>query len=113
MPKKKVEQLTQTHGKSEKFVPTTLEQVWGDTGISKYKTMDLGAYSEFLASLNKSDLQAHAVKVSVLPTDNREMLTKKLITKFKEHVAAYRKPEQILSPSPVSSNALKILAEGR
>ena len=44
---KKLESLSQTDGMSmdnaeQKFEPTTLDQVFGDDGTSKYKTLDLG-----------------------------------------------------------------------
>jgi hypothetical protein len=114
MPRKKISDVSQTHGKQEKFVPTTLDQVWGDTGINRYKTMETEDYSRFLTELNKSDLQAHAVKVGVLPTDNRDMLTKKLLAAFKNYVAAYRKPNiELPNSSKVSDKTLRILSEGR
>ena len=52
MPKKKkskkVKDLAQTDGMSrgeeEKYVPTTLDQVFGDEGTDKYKTLDFDVY---------------------------------------------------------------------
>ena len=38
--KQNLEDLSQAHGKEEKFVPTTLDQIWGDEGLSKYGTME-------------------------------------------------------------------------
>ena len=38
--KKSVKNLSQTHGKEEKFEPTTLDQIWGDDGIKDYKPND-------------------------------------------------------------------------
>lgn len=112
--RKKLTEMKQAHGKQEKFVPTTLDQVWGDTGISKYKTLDEAAYAAELAEMNKSDLISHACKVGVVPADDRERLIKKLLTQFKQHVSQYRvaslKPE---APKEVSKEVLKILAEGR
>ena len=42
---KKLESLSQTHGKEE-FKPTTLDQIWGDTGISKYGTLNEDEYEK-------------------------------------------------------------------
>jgi hypothetical protein len=114
MPKKKIEQLSQTHGKQEQFQPTTLEQIWGDTGLTRYKTMDETEYSTFLKDLNKSDLQAHAMSIGIIPIDNREMLTKRLVREFKSYVSGYRKPlDQRVTPSTISKEALSILSEGK
>ena len=53
-------ELSQTHGKIEKIQPSSLDQIWGDTGISKYKTLDKGEYQTQIGDMNKSDLQTHA-----------------------------------------------------
>ncbi len=34
--KKKLEELSQSHGMEEKFIPSTLDQVWGDEGLEDY-----------------------------------------------------------------------------
>ncbi len=44
--KKKLEELSQSHGMEEKFIPSTLDQVWGDEGLTKYGTMDEEAYTD-------------------------------------------------------------------
>ena len=41
MPKKTTKN-SQTHGKVE--TPNSLDQIWGDTGISKYGTLNLEEY---------------------------------------------------------------------
>ena len=59
-PKKaKAKKMTQTHAKVEGFQPSTLDQVWGDTGNTKYGTMDEAEYTDKLKEMNKSDLQDH------------------------------------------------------
>ena len=48
-PKKSLENLNQAHGKDEsRPVPTTLDQIWGDDGTSKYRTLDVDEYKEEL-----------------------------------------------------------------
>lgn len=110
--KKKMKQID---GKvSEKIVPTTLDQVWGDRGLSKYRTMDAAEYERQLAEMNKSDLQAHAVTMGVLPQDSRERMTKTLLSMFREYVNSFKRPENTIpAPKEISKAASKILAEGR
>jgi hypothetical protein len=106
--------LSQTHGKTEEFRPTTLEQIWGDTGTWKYNTMDETEYRGVLENMPKSDLLAHATKIGLIPVDDRTMLINRLTSEFKKHVIAYRSPMVDGSKSkPLSKEAEKILKEGR
>ena len=112
--KRSTKSLSQTHGKEErKTRPTTLDQVWGDTGLSKYGTMDEASYAEEISSMNKSDLQAHASTVGIIPIDNREMLSQRLMREFKKHVASYNTPVEKKRSIQLSKAAKAILAEGR
>jgi len=113
--KTKLENLSQTHGKLDTFQPTTLDQIWGDSGASKYGTMDEEIYAKQLTGMNKSDLQTHATKVGIVPIDDRERLTKTLMHEFRQFVASYRYPsvKAARGSQPVSSEVAKILAEGR
>ena len=114
--KKKLENLSQTHGKEENGVqPTTLDQIWGDTGLWKYKTMDSEEYTDYLKNLNKSDLQAHATKMGLVPVDNRDTLTQRLVREFKKHVSAYTTPthKDPTADGKVSEEVRKILREGK
>ena len=108
------ESLSQTHGKEEKYKPTTLDQIWGDKGSTKYGTVDVNEYVRTLEGMNTSDLQAHAHKMGLIPVDDRVTVTKKLIYEFKTYISGFRKPDQKPpTSSPVSSEAKKILDEGR
>ena len=113
--KKAVKNLSQTHGKEEKsFEPTTLDQIWGDDGLSKYKTLDEEEYEKSLREMGKTDLQTHATQIGLIPVDNRETLMSRLVREFKRHVQKYRPPKvSKKKPKDVSSEALKILREGR
>lgn len=114
MPRKKLNSLNQTHGKEEKFAPTSLDQVWGDTGLSKYNTFSAEEYRAKLAEMNKADLRAHAAKMGIIPVDNRELIIKSLIRKFNQHVSAYQRPIIPQNKNKVlSKEALDILAEGK
>lgn len=114
MAKKKINELNQTHGKTESFEPTTLDQIWGDTGLNKYNTFDEGVYLARLHEMNKTDLQTHASQVGIIPIDNIEMLTKRLVKEFQKHISAYRKPAKTEeAPQKISKEVKKILEEGR
>jgi hypothetical protein len=105
--------IIQIDGKQEKSKPSTLEQIWGDNGLRRYKTTNQEEYTNYLLGLNKSDLQTHAASIGILPQDNRELLSKKLIKEFRTYVAGYNVPDPIPKPSKVSPEVLRILAEGR
>jgi hypothetical protein len=112
MPKKsKLDSLTQTHGQVES--PRTLDQVWGDSGQSKYGTLVLAEYQKYLKELTKSDLQAHAIKVGLIPVDNRETLVKRLEREFNKHISLYQSAPKTKNNIKLSKSARDILAEGR
>ena len=99
MAKKKLNlnEIHQAHGKDEnRDSVQSLDQLWGDDGFSKYKTLDVSEYTQQLAEMNKTDLQNHAAKLGLVPIDSRELLVKRLVAEFKKHVTKYekvRKPE--------------------
>jgi len=106
--------MTQTHAKEEKFQPSTLDQVWGDTGNTKYGTMDEEKYLNKLQEMNKSDLQAHANRVGMIPIGDRGVLTKKLMSEFKKYVSGFKKPDTAINPPPtISKEAARVLSEGK
>lgn len=103
----------QIHGKIETNEPTTLDQIFGDTGINKYKTLKLEEYESQLNDMNNSDLQAHAYKIGLVPVDNIKMLKGRLITEFKKHVNSFKKPKTVNKPIVISQEVKNILSEGR
>jgi hypothetical protein len=110
--KKKIKQI---HGELEKNVPTTLDQIWGYSGQSRYGTMNEEEYVKEIKSFNKTDLQAHAVKHGILPNSDRQRLENTLIKEFKKYVGTFKKP---VTPKDKNSKlpnqtVLDILSEGR
>ena len=109
--------IMQTHAMEEKqeFEKTTLDQIWGDEGNSKYGTLDESTYTTQIKAMNKSDLHSHAIKLGILPGENRELLTNRLLREFKKHVLSFRKPKQTSAKKPqdVSQAVKSILAQGR
>lgn len=110
---KKITELSQAHGKEEKFQPQTLDQIWGDEGNSKYKTLDVDVYKAQLADMSISDLQTHATQVGLIPIDNLEQLRKRLVSEFQKHVSMYKVPKINTRNKPVSKEAMDILSEGK
>jgi hypothetical protein len=107
----KLDALSQVHGRVEK--PITLDQVWGDTGKNKYGTLDQKEYEQKLNDYNKSDLQAHALKIGLVPIDNRENLIKRLKQEFIKHISQFRTRPTIDNSKGNSKKIKDILAEGR
>lgn len=46
--KSKLQQLNQIDAKEELGKPTTLDQIWGDTGLQKYGTNNFDQYKDYL-----------------------------------------------------------------
>ena len=113
--KKSLSGISQTHAKVEKkFEPTTLDQIWGDDGTSEYGTLDYESYKSKVFDMNMSDLQAHASRVGIVPIDNRNMLTDRLLREFGKHISSFQKPVEDLSEQQnIPQNIKDILAEGR
>jgi hypothetical protein len=112
---KKIKELVEINGKVETFQPTTLAQIWGDTGKDKYGTLDVSEYEQKLKSMNKSDLQAHARSLGIMPDDNYDLLKRKLKQEFLLHINEYRLPSPPPSKgkSALTPEVAKILAEGK
>jgi hypothetical protein len=108
-----MKKLTQVDGKQETYQPTTLDQIWGDSGLGLYKTLDASDYQSQLNEMSKADLQAHSIQIGIIPVDNRDVLIKKLMKEFNRHVASYRRPAAHQKPKLPSKEAMKILSEGR
>ena len=119
MGRKKLTEMNQIHGKIDpeeegKFEPSTLAQMWGDTGESKYKTLNNEEYQLQLSDMNTADLRSHAVKLGIMPIQSRERLSKKLMVEFARHVSSYKKP--ILDKNrnkKVSKEVWDIMSEAR
>jgi hypothetical protein len=110
---KKLNELNQTHGKIEDTQHKTLDQIWGDDGSSRYKQQTEQQYLNYVSELNKSDLQAHANKLGLIPVDNRELLTKRLLSEYKKFMSAYKTPTKIENEIKMSKDVKNILSEGK
>jgi hypothetical protein len=116
--KKSLKNIQQSHGKDEsKPTPTTLDQIWGDDGVSKYGTMDLETYTEKVRTFTWSDLRAHAAEEGLVPVGDRKELEVKLINKFKTHVSDFTvgggSSDTSQTQEGMTDEVRKILEEGR
>jgi homoserine acetyltransferase len=121
----KLKEMKQTHGVVEKRDISTyrnLDDILGNTGTSKYGTLDENEYVAKIQAMNKSDLQAHAVETaSLIPIDDREQLENRLIREFKIHAIQYTAPRpqvrNLIASTPKQKaklkKALDIMSAGR
>ena len=105
--------MSQTHGKIENIQYKTLDQIWGDNINSRYNTTNEKEYVDFLNDMNKTDLQSHANKMGLVPIDNRETLTKRLIAEFRKQVSLFNIPKSKESTVALNKKAKDILSEGK
>lgn len=110
--KSKLEEMSVIDAVEHKFQPTTLDQIWGDTGISKYKTMDADEYQNILSGMSKTDIREHAISIGIAPIDNREILVARLMSEFKKHISMFTKPITQKQQFKIDDAAMKILKEG-
>ena len=75
-----IEPIVEIDAVKSSFPETTYEQ-------------DLEKYTKLLHDLNKSDLQSHAIKVGLIPVDNRDILTKRLLKEFAKYASGFKTPK--------------------
>lgn len=106
--------LNQIDGKAEPSKPMTLDQLWGERGLTKYGTDNIDEYKNYIRSLNRTDIHAHAMQVGILPNDNIEILISRLEREFSRHISAYQaQTEKPKKQKKLSKESEKILSEGR
>jgi len=114
---KKLPVEQQLDGKVEGSTLTTLEQVLGEFSMGQYTTSDLDEYQQIIGEMNTSDLQAHAIKVGLLPNVERSVLRERLIKEFRKYMNLRRPANMSVkatkSPQELSKNAMRSLSEGR
>ena len=111
----RLKKLKQVDGKVDRK-PTTINQIFGDTGLGKYGTMDRSLYESQLNEMNKSDLQTHATVVGLIPIEDRARLVQRLLREFDRHVASFNAPASktpAKTPVKMSEAVKKLLSEAR
>lgn len=110
--------LSQTHGKDldgeKKIRPTTMAQIWGDDGSSKYGTLDCEFYKDKISNMGRADLFRHATKLGMVPIDNLTLLRSRMEKDFNRHVLKFNAPVASTSrPESVPSEIQSILDGGK
>lgn len=121
MSRRKLTDLRQVDGKlhpEDEGKPeiTTLDQLFGNTGLNKYKTLNATEYSAELNGMNTADLREHATKMQIIPRDiSNERLKKQLLIEFNRFVASYNKPSSKSNQknANVSKEVLDIMSRAK
>jgi hypothetical protein len=109
-------EMLQIHGKEEtvKKQPSSLDEILGET-LSLYTAKSSEEYSGQLAEMNMTDLQSHAYKIGLIPTQDRKVLTDRLVKEFVKWNSRYGSNVaigQVKSVDDLDAKAKKILREG-
>jgi hypothetical protein len=103
--KKKDKNIPQnaSFGKTEGVVPTTIDQLLGDVGQSNYRFLkdpfSEDQYDSYLRALLPTDLYRHAQEHGFAYAENRDLILRKLIDKFRLNRAQYKSYKQERSPN--------------
>jgi hypothetical protein len=108
--------MLQIHGKEEtvKKQPSSLDEILGET-LSIYTANSSDEYRRQLAEMNMTDLQAHAYKIGLVPTQDRKVLTDRLAQEFVKWSSRYGSnvaTGNVKSVEDLDAQAQKILREG-
>ena len=110
--------MLQIHGKDEavKDIRTmsSLDEILGEK-LSIYTAKSSEEYKGQLAEMNMTDLQSHAYKVGLVPTQDRRILTDRLVSEFMKFNSKYGSnfiEGQVKSVEDLDAKAQKILREG-
>ena len=58
-------------------------------------------------------MQTHARKIGLIPVDNRETITKRLIAEFRKFTSLYKVPKSKEDNTELNKEAKNILSEGK
>lgn len=110
--------MLQIHGKDEgsKDIRTmsSLDEILGEK-LSIYTAKSSEEYRGQLAEMNMTDLQSHAYKVGLIPTEDRRLLTDRLVSEFMKFNSKFGSnfiEGQVKSVDDLNDRAKKILREG-
>jgi hypothetical protein len=110
--------IMQVHGKDENSLPSnissSLDEILGEK-LSIYTAKSTDEYRGQLAEMNMTDLQAHAYKIGLIPTQDRKVLSDRLVNEFIKWNSRFQSPDSnvnIQSITELDNKAQKILREG-
>lgn len=111
--------MLQIHGKDESKprdirTMSSLDEILGEK-LSIYSAKSSEEYKSQLAEMNMTDLQSHAYKVGLVPTEDRRILTDRLVSEFMKYNSKYGSniaTGEVNSVEDLDAKARKILREG-
>lgn len=120
--RKPKKEIIQIHGKDESNLNkninnfTSLDEILGES-LSVYSAKDSDEYAKQLSEMNMTDLQSHAYKLGLIPTEDRRLLTERLIHEYAKWKSKYgsniiSNQGSVKSVDDLDAKALKILREG-
>ena len=113
-----LEASAQLDGKAQGNPPEhlygSLDQILGEN-ISVYKTSNIEEYKQQITEMNHTDLQSHALKVGLIPIEDRRILVGRLVQEF-ERWSSRMMPQGNIKGSKkieeIDEKVRKILREG-
>jgi hypothetical protein len=114
----KIDVTAQIDGKTEEQPAAnrfgSLDQILGET-MSVYKASNVNEYRQQIADMNQTDLQSHALKIGLVPVEDRKVLVGRLVQEF-ERWQARMLPQGSIKNSKniedIDERIRKILREG-
>lgn len=111
--------MLQVHGKDETTprdirTMSSLDEILGEK-LSIYTAKSSEEYRRQLSEMNMTDLQSHAYKVGLIPTEDRRLLTDRLVSEFMKYNSKYGSnvaTGEVKSVEDLNARAQKILREG-
>ncbi len=111
--------MLQVHGKDETTprdirTMSSLDEILGEK-LSIYTAKSSEEYRSQLSEMNMTDLQSHAYKVGLIPTEDRRLLTDRLVSEFMKYNSKYGSnvaTGEVKSVEDLNARAQKILREG-
>ena len=112
---KKLADLEQADGRDARTenVPTTMDALFGGTGMGKYKSLDRESYAAELDGFNTAELRNHAINIGLIPIVNINRLKKQLLTEFDKFTLVAKNnttPRQKVLSSDAQNIGLKIMS---
>ncbi len=100
-------------GKEETFVPTRLEQIWGGFNeLALYGTKNEFEYTKQVENMSRQELETHASRVGIVPSESTERLRSLLIREFQIYNQTLYKPVlKNTTPDKIPDNIKAILEQ--
>lgn len=92
----------------------SLDQILGEN-ISVYKAKDAEEYRQQIADMNQTDLQSHALKIGLIPVEDRKVLVARLVQEFERWQVRMLPQGSVAGNTTLADmdeNVRKILREG-